>query len=409
MQDTKTSVGTHRFDGTPSGVHKGVSQLTSTVDQVWDREKIKFKTKCVAVMTEIMRSFLDDRHLSIAYGVTPEDIQYFAESILDTTLSMDIDRLVASDPATKVAVTSSRDYVFDAYKGIHAITYYRIANALIYDNKLVDSDPVYRDYLDSEPTDSAVGDQDDYFLTVARLMSERAAVLTTIEINPSARIGGGFVIDHGINAKIGGQSSEDSTVVGETCEIGENCTILNGVTLGASEVNTGQSYIHRRHPRLGDGVTVCGGARVLGGITIGDNAWIGPNCVVTHDVPEGCKVTIINQLQYERSGEGDAERRVLVYGIVPRDGTLSLHGEGLSGAGLSIADRYTGPLSNVDIVIESADDGCIKFDLVMTAEYCYSESATLEISSGSRRIYLMDAPALRRALSLDNRDEGVAG
>jgi serine O-acetyltransferase len=102
-----------------------------------------------------------------------------------------------------------------------------------------------------------------------RLLSQFARFLTGIEIHPGASIGGGFFIDHGMGV-----------VIGETTEIGENVTIFQGVTLGGTGKERG-----KRHPTLGDNVMVGVGAKILGGITIGEGAKIGANSVVLKSVP----------------------------------------------------------------------------------------------------------------------------
>ncbi len=103
----------------------------------------------------------------------------------------------------------------------------------------------------------------------ARFLSQIARFLTGIEIHPAARIGRGLFIDHGMG-----------TVIGETTEIGDNCTLYQGVTLGGTGKETG-----KRHPTLGNNVVVGVGASVLGNIVIGDNALIGAGSVVIRSVP----------------------------------------------------------------------------------------------------------------------------
>ncbi len=95
--------------------------------------------------------------------------------------------------------------------------------------------------------------------------------ITGVEIHPAARIGGGFFIDHG-----------SGVVIGETAEIGERVTLYQGVTLGGTGFQPG-----KRHPTLGDNVTVGSGAKLLGPIAVGDGAKIGANTVVVEDVPPG--------------------------------------------------------------------------------------------------------------------------
>jgi len=107
------------------------------------------------------------------------------------------------------------------------------------------------------------------FKFLARLISQFARFLTGIEIHPGAKIGKGFFIDHGMEV-----------VIGETTEIGNNATLYQGVTLGGTGKEKG-----KRHPTLGNNVTVAAGAKILGNIKIGDNSVIGAGSVVIKDVP----------------------------------------------------------------------------------------------------------------------------
>lgn len=104
----------------------------------------------------------------------------------------------------------------------------------------------------------------------ARAVSQCAKFFTGIEIHPAAKIGKGLVIDHGAGV-----------VIGETAEIGDNCTIYQGVTLGGTGKDVG-----KRHPTLGNNVMVGAGAKILGPLTIGDNAKIAAGAVVLEDIPE---------------------------------------------------------------------------------------------------------------------------
>ena len=128
------------------------------------------------------------------------------------------------------------------YSGVHALIAHRIAHAL---------------YLRKH-----------YFL--ARAISQISRALTGIEIHPGATIGKGLMIDHGMGV-----------VIGETAEIGDNCTIYQGVTLGGTGKDVG-----KRHPTLGDNVLVGAGAKVLGPFEIGDNVKIAANAVVLKEIPE---------------------------------------------------------------------------------------------------------------------------
>lgn len=105
---------------------------------------------------------------------------------------------------------------------------------------------------------------------LSRFLSLIARLLTGIEIHPGARIGRRFFIDHGLGV-----------VIGETAEVGDDCTLYQGVTLGGTSWEGG-----KRHPTLGDNVVVGAGAKVLGPISVGEGARIGSNAVVVKDVPD---------------------------------------------------------------------------------------------------------------------------
>jgi serine O-acetyltransferase len=128
------------------------------------------------------------------------------------------------------------------YSGFHAVLAYRVSHKL-YEKKK-------------------------YF--AARMISQGARFLTGIEIHPGAKIGKGLFIDHG-----------SGVVIGETAEIGDNCTLYQGVTLGGTGKHTG-----KRHPTLGNNVMVGSGAKVLGPFKVGDNSKIAANAVVLEEVPE---------------------------------------------------------------------------------------------------------------------------
>lgn len=130
------------------------------------------------------------------------------------------------------------------YSGYHAVLAYRIAHVLH-----------VRGYKIS-----------------ARLISQSAKFMTGIEIHPGAKIGKGLFIDHGTGV-----------VIGETAEIGDNCTLYQGVTLGGTGKDVG-----KRHPTLGNNVMVGAGAKILGPFKVGDNAKIAANAVVLSEVPPDC-------------------------------------------------------------------------------------------------------------------------
>ena len=156
-------------------------------------------------------------------------------------LREDIRVVFERDPAAKSVFE-----VILAYPGLHAIWIHRIAHRF------------YRWRL----------------YTVARLISHIGRFLTGIEIHPGAKIGRRFFIDHGLGV-----------VIGETAEIGDDCTLYQGVTLGGTGKEKG-----KRHPTLGNRVLVGVGAKVLGAIHIGDNSRVGAGAVVVKDVPPNCTV-----------------------------------------------------------------------------------------------------------------------
>ena len=142
----------------------------------------------------------------------------------------------ARDPAAR-----SKLEIFLLYPGVHAIIFHRVSHWL-YSHKL---------------------------LFLARLNSQIARHVTGIEIHPGAKIGRRFVIDHGMGI-----------VIGETAEVGDDCLIYHGVTLGGTGKDQG-----KRHPTVGNNVLLSCGAKVLGPFKIGDNARIASNAVVLSEVP----------------------------------------------------------------------------------------------------------------------------
>jgi serine O-acetyltransferase len=110
--------------------------------------------------------------------------------------------------------------------------------------------------------------------TLARFVSHVSRFVTGIEIHPAAKLGPGLFIDHGMGI-----------VIGETAEVGANVSLLQGVTLGGTSTKR-----EKRHPTLGNNVTVGAGAKIIGGFTIGDGSRIGAGSVVVREVPPNCVV-----------------------------------------------------------------------------------------------------------------------
>ncbi|WP_319449092.1 MULTISPECIES: serine O-acetyltransferase EpsC [unclassified Mycobacterium] len=154
-----------------------------------------------------------------------------------STLREDLDNARSHDPAARSDVENAL-----VYSGLHAIWSYRLAHRMW-------ARPALRG--------------------VARILTQLTRFLTGIEIHPGATIGRRFFIDHGMGV-----------VIGETAEVGDDVMVYHGVTLGGRSLNQG-----KRHPTIGDRVTIGAGAKVLGPLRIGDDSAIGANAVVTRDVP----------------------------------------------------------------------------------------------------------------------------
>lgn len=199
-------------------------------------------------------------------------------------ISEDINSIMQRDPAAR-----SRWEVLTCYPGLHAIIMHRWANAC------------WRMGLK----------------WLGRFISHISRGLTGIEIHPGATIGRRVFIDHGFGV-----------VIGETAEIGDDCTIYQGVTLGGTSLSKGS----KRHPTLERGVIIGAGAQVLGGFTVGEGAKVGSNAVVVKTVPAGA-TAIGNPARVieKQAGERDdaAARMFAAYGLTPNgDDPLSkaLHG-----------------------------------------------------------------------------------
>jgi len=159
--------------------------------------------------------------------------------MLFRNLRDEIDATLARDPAAR-----SRLEVVLCYPGFHALLFHRLAHWLWQHG----------------------------WRLAGRFVSHVGRTLTGIEIHPGARIGKRLFIDHGMGV-----------VIGETAEIGDDCTLYQGVTLGGTSLDRGQ----KRHPTLGNGVIVSVHAQVLGPFRVGDGARIGAQAVVLSEVPEG--------------------------------------------------------------------------------------------------------------------------
>ena len=199
-----------------------------------------------------------DREYIIHFDL-PRICKKSTRKVLDTVTA------IREEIATDIAAVRQRDpaarsdlEILLLYSGVHAILAYRVAHKL---------------YLSKH-----------YF--AARAVSQWARHKTGIEIHPGATIGKGLFIDHGMGV-----------VIGETTEIGDNCTLYQGVTLGGTGKDVG-----KRHPTLGNNVLVGAGAKVLGPFKIEDNSKIAANAVVLKEVPENSTAVGIPARVVRRGG-----------------------------------------------------------------------------------------------------------
>lgn len=159
---------------------------------------------------------------------------------LRTLLKEDLEAARKRDPAARTNVEIAL-----AYPGVHALWAHRVAHAM--------------------------WSRSESLKLPARLLSQTARFITGIEIHPGAKLGRRMFIDHGMGV-----------VIGETAEVGEDVVLYHGTTLGGVSLNKG-----KRHPTVGDRVTIGAGAKVLGPITLGSDSQVGANAVVIRDVPDG--------------------------------------------------------------------------------------------------------------------------
>ncbi len=200
-----------------------------------------------------------DQEILFSYDI-PALFRKITRPLSDTVAAIrreiadDIAAVRERDPAAKSDLE-----ILLLYSGVHAILAYRVAHKL---------------YLSEH-----------YF--AARAISQWARHKTGIEIHPGATIGKGFFIDHGMGV-----------VIGETTEIGDGCTIYQGVTLGGTGKDVG-----KRHPTLGNNVLVGAGAKVLGPFTIADNSKVAAGAVVLKEVPENSTAVGIPARVVRRQGK----------------------------------------------------------------------------------------------------------
>ena len=224
------------------------------------------------------------------------------------------------DPAAR-----STFEVLTCYPGVHALIFHRLAH----------------------------GAWTNGFFWFGRFISHISRFLTGIEIHPGAVIGRRVFIDHGMG-----------TVIGETAEIGDDCTIYQAVTLGGTSLYRGA----KRHPTLGKGVVVGAGAKVLGGFSVGDGAKIGSNAVVVKPVPAGATAVgnparLIDPERDAARAQKAEEMGFSAYGVTrDMDDPVSKALHGLLDHAVETDRRLQAILARLEVAGIKLDDTCAPGD-----------------------------------------------
>jgi len=230
-----------------------------------------------------------------------------------------VDSIIVRDPAAR-----NRLEVITCYPGLHAVWLHRISH---------------------------------FFWNlglkwIARLMSMFSRFLTGIEIHPGAKIGRRVFLDHGLGI-----------VIGETTEIGDDCTIYQGVTLGGTSLYKGM----KRHPTIGKGVVISAGAKVLGGFTVGDGARVGSNAVALKEIPPGATAVGIPARilhpDLPQSADTKTKEYFSAYGVTPNvDDPVSMALKGLidatieQEAKIAALEKMIAKLSNTPSDVSGSSD-----------------------------------------------------
>gem|GEM_PF-574026 len=184
--------------------------------------------------------------------LSANSVSHVAPIIIDDLLSF-----AKKDPAAKLNPL----FILKSYTSFSAVLHYRVAH-WIYQYK-------EKEYIDN---------------LLPALLSKRGKLLSGAEIHFRSQIGNRFILDHGFG-----------TVIGETSVLGDDCYILGGVTLGAKGIS--QNPDEPRHPIIGDRVQIGSGSSIFGRVKIGNDVFIGSNCIITQNISDGAKVKIQSKIQ----------------------------------------------------------------------------------------------------------------
>lgn len=348
-------------------------------ERIRDAELVR---KVSEEVSEVVKKYIPTDLYSTS-GLTEYEVEEIESKILPCLFN-DLIALASRDKAAK----GSSEYVLEMYSTFRAVMYYRIANTIYnYEN------------MDQEMRRWR-----------AIQISDDAKVKTRIDIHPAAEIGKRFVIDHGIG-----------TVIGEDCIIGCDCYMLNGVVLGVRKFGDDTSESkeitdnipERRHPTIGSKVRISAFAKILGPITVGDDVFISPHCVITHDIPSNCKVVIVNQLQICRGSTCDHRE---IYGIVPEDnGIICIYGKGLQDSSVLFVaeslDDDSREINGIETIIKEKYDDMIKLQVSIKNKIKNDEiklkpkEVKMVITKDEKEMVITESIGLRRAIEtlMENR------
>lgn len=283
----------------------------------------------------------------------------------------DLMAFASRDPASQ----GRGNLILESYASFKAVLYYRLAHQVL----------------------KLAGAADRRFSSIAQKLSNQGKLLSGTEIHPAAQIGRRFVLDHGYG-----------TVIGETCEIGNDCYILCGVTLGARGIANNPNG--KRHPRLGNNVEIGAGARILGCVTIGDNVFICPACVITHDVPADTKVKIVNQIQLQKTSQSDHGGFLGAFALNER---LHLVGEVSNSQHITLLDADFHPLTGLALEATVKERSHLQFRIHHTEDDGYPPRLplNLHVSGPNLDITLIAPPGLSAMVRrlMQTRPQSVGG
>lgn len=362
--------------------------MNSTYDDVKILERVNDK-----IITVLNNSYIN------SMGLADNQIDDILLDVSEKCFK-DIDKLVKSDPAAKPKegdFVSSFEYVINSYSCVEAVIHYRVAN-YIYNYEGIDT--LIR-------------------IRISRKICEEIKNRLKIDIHPEARIGVPFILDHGFG-----------TVIGQTTDIGNNCYILNCVTLGASGI--GQNQEGKRHPVIGDNVSIgrdCFdknensdtkkddptigddveiGAHVgiYGPVKIGNNVKINPHCLIGIDIPDNHVVSVSCQIQTcnPLTNEG-IKYNMSIYGVVPvEDDQLLIFGENLSANSSFLVDEKYNLVNDFSISIKEQEPKkmLLKFnhieDHVPQNVAVLTNNVKLVLRNENYEILIMKSPGLKAVI-----------